>query len=129
MTRSGRVRDAGAVGGGRPLVEYPVPDDAAREGESWTVYLLRCRDGSLYAGITTDMDRRLTQHQTGTASRYTRSRRPVAVVYRESYATRSDASKREAAVKTLSREAKERLIDGARGGIVGPAPARVSKEG
>lgn len=83
---------------------------AALAGRSWTLYLLRCRDGSLYAGITTDLERRLTQHQDGSASRYTRSRRPVRIVYREPCADRSDALKRERAVKTLSRTAKERLI-------------------
>jgi putative endonuclease len=99
MTRSGRVLDEGAV-----------------SGEAWTLYLLRCHDRSLYTGITTDAERRLAQHQDGTASRYTRSRRPVAMVYRESCASRSEALKREAAVKSLSREAKERLIDGECGG-------------
>ncbi|MFZ5877341.1 MAG: GIY-YIG nuclease family protein [Nitrospirota bacterium] len=78
--------------------------------KGWTLYLLRCRDGSLYAGITVDPERRLAQHQDGTASRYTRSRRPVTMVYRESCASRSDALKREAAVKALSRPAKERLL-------------------
>jgi predicted GIY-YIG superfamily endonuclease len=78
--------------------------------ESWVVYILRCRDGSLYAGITIDAARRLAQHQDGTASRYTRSRRPVTMVYREPCASRSDALKREYAVKALTREAKERLI-------------------
>ncbi|MFZ5863052.1 MAG: GIY-YIG nuclease family protein [Nitrospirota bacterium] len=85
-------------------------------GQAWTLYLLRCRDRSLYTGITTDAERRLAQHQDGTASRYTRSRRPVTMVYRESCASRSDALKREVAVKALSRQAKERLISGARGG-------------
>jgi len=78
-------------------------------GRSWTLYLLRCRDGSLYTGITTDLERRLAQHQKGLASRYTRSRRPVQVVYRETCEDRSHALKRERAVKTLSRQAKERL--------------------
>lgn len=89
------------------------PRGAARDDGAWTLYLLRCRDGSLYAGITTDLARRVAQHQDGTASRYTRSRRPVAIVYRESCASRSDALKREAAVKALRREVKERLIRGA----------------
>lgn len=77
----------------------------------WTFYLLRCRDGSLYAGITTDLERRLVQHQKGLASRYTRSRRPVTVVYQEPCAGRSHALKRERTVKDLSRAEKERLID------------------
>ncbi len=87
------------------------PDESSQDRrKSWTLYLLRCRDGSLYTGITTDLPRRLMQHQDGSASRYTRSRRPVRIVYREPCAGRSHALKRERAVKALSRSAKERLI-------------------
>lgn len=82
----------------------------ALTGRAWTLYVLRCRDSSLYTGITTDLERRLTQHQEGSASRYTRGRRPVRIVYREPCAGRSHALKRERAVKALSRSAKERLI-------------------
>jgi putative endonuclease len=78
---------------------------------TWTLYVLRCRDGSLYAGITTDLERRLHQHQDGQASRYTRGRGPVKVVYSEPCASRSQALKRERAVKALSRDAKDRLIE------------------
>ncbi len=76
----------------------------------WFVYLLRCRDGTLYTGITTDLGRRLAQHNAGTAARYTRSRRPVELVYRVRAASRGDAQRREAAIKKLSRDAKEALI-------------------
>jgi putative endonuclease len=79
-------------------------------GARWMLYLLRCRDGTFYTGITTDLDRRLAQHQEGAASRYTRGRGPVRVVYRESCASRSEALKRERAVKALSRGKKERLV-------------------
>lgn len=88
---------------------------ALDRAETWTLYLLRCRDGSLYAGITTDPERRLAQHQDGLGSRYTRGRRPVRMVYRESCVTRSEALKREYAVKALPRAAKERLIAGVTG--------------
>ena len=74
------------------------------------VYLLRCADDSLYTGWTVDLDRRLAAHAAGTGSRYTRSRLPVSVVYEETYATRSLALKREAAIKSLTRRAKETLI-------------------
>lgn len=77
---------------------------------AWVVYILRCRGGSLYTGITTDPDRRLKQHNAGTASRYTRSKRPVKMIYREEQPTRSDALKREAAIKRLTRAAKLKLI-------------------
>jgi len=72
--------------------------------------MLRCADGSLYTGITNDLARRLAAHRAGTASRYTRSRRPVRLVYRERRRSRSAALKREAAIKRLPRAAKLRII-------------------
>jgi UV DNA damage endonuclease len=77
---------------------------------AWFVYILRCSDGSLYTGITKDVERRSEQHNAGTASRYTRSRLPVQVEYQESRATRSSALKREAEVKAMARMQKESLI-------------------
>jgi UV DNA damage endonuclease len=77
---------------------------------SWFVYLLRCADGSLYTGITNDVSRRLKQHNAGTASRYTRSRLPVVLIYQEAQASRSHALKRELAIKALSRQEKESMI-------------------
>jgi len=76
----------------------------------WFVYLLRCADDSLYTGITKDVNRRCEQHNSGTASRYTRSRRPTGPVYQEAHASRSEAPKREAMIKALSRQEKELLI-------------------
>ena len=78
--------------------------------ERWFVYILRCADGSLYTGITNDLERRLEQHNEGTASRYTRSRLPVELVYQEQPTTKSKALKRELAIKAMSRKAKESLI-------------------
>ena len=80
------------------------------DGRRWWVYLLRCRDGTLYTGITTDLARRLAQHSAGAASKYTRSRRPVTMVYREPALTHGDALRREIAVKKLSRAAKVALV-------------------
>ena len=76
----------------------------------WWVYIARCADGSLYTGITTDPARRLTQHNAGTASKYTRTRRPVTFVYQEPHPTRSQALSRESAIKALTRRAKEAMI-------------------
>jgi len=76
----------------------------------WHVYLLRCRDGSLYTGITNDLDKRLKAHAAGKASRYTRSRLPVTLAYAEPQPTKSAALKREAAIKWLRRAHKERLV-------------------
>ncbi len=78
--------------------------------ENWYVYLLRCGDGSIYTGITNDLERRTSQHNEGTASRYTRSRLPVEVVYHERVFHKSAALKREAAIKRLRRSEKEALI-------------------
>lgn len=74
--------------------------------ETWVVYMLRCADGSLYTGVTTDPERRLRQHNAGKASKYTRIRRPVTIVFREDGHTRGGALSREAAIKRLTRRAK-----------------------
>lgn len=74
--------------------------------DGWFVYLVRCADGSLYTGVATDVDRRCRQHNAGTASRYTRSRRPVELVYREAHPDQSSALKREAAIKAMGRREK-----------------------
>lgn len=82
----------------------------------WTVYILRCRDGSLYTGITVDLERRLAAHAAGTASRYTRSRLPVTLVHREPAASQGMALKREAAIKRLPRQGKLALCAARRRG-------------
>ena len=79
-------------------------------GETWFVYIVRCADGTLYTGITNDLIRRCEQHNAGTASRYTRSRLPVELVYQEAQGNRSVATKRELEIKALSRKAKDTLI-------------------
>lgn len=76
----------------------------------WWVYILRCKDGTLYTGVTTDLARRLAQHNAGTASKYTRSRRPVEMVYREPAKSHGDALRRELAIKKLPRPTKDALI-------------------
>jgi predicted GIY-YIG superfamily endonuclease len=79
-------------------------------GDRCFVYVLRCADGTLYTGIAKDVNRRRDQHNAGTASRYTRSRLPVELVYQEAHASRGSALRREAAIKTLSRRQKESII-------------------
>lgn len=78
----------------------------------WYVYLLRCRDGTLYAGIARDPQRRLRQHNGELAggARYTRGRRPVALVWTEAFGDRAAAQRREAALKRLPRSAKLSLL-------------------
>lgn len=75
----------------------------------WFLYILLCGDGSLYTGITTDVDARLEVHRSGKGAKYTRGRGPLEVVYREECGSHSDALKRELSVKALPREEKERL--------------------
>jgi len=75
-------------------------------------YILRCADGSLYTGYTTDLTRRLNRHNEGKASKYTRSRLPVEMVYSESFHTKEEALRREVAIKALSRAEKLKLIEG-----------------
>jgi len=90
---------------------------AVREDDSpWSLYILRCGDGSFYTGVTTDIERRFSEHEKGRASRYTRTHRPVVLVYREECGTRSQALTRECAVKSLGRQAKEDLVAGGKAG-------------
>ncbi len=77
-------------------------------------YLLRCSDGSLYTGITTDPVRRLKQHDRGQASKYTAARRPVRLLWKERHRSRSSALRREAQIKRWPRRRKQALIRSAR---------------
>lgn len=78
--------------------------------KQWCVYILRCGDGTLYTGITDDFEKRLAAHRCGKGAKYTRGRTPLEAVYREDCATKSDALKRECAIKRLTREKKLALI-------------------
>ncbi len=81
---------------------------------SYTLYILQCADGSLYTGITTDMERRLMEHNSSTlGAKYTRVRRPVTLVYQKIYENRSVASIEESRVKRLSRTKKLEMIGSA----------------
>jgi putative endonuclease len=86
------------------------PAAAVIAPEAW-VYLLRCRDGSLYTGWTTGLERRVTRHQAGTASRYTASRLPVALELALPMDSRTAARREEARIKRLSRRAKLALVE------------------
>jgi len=76
----------------------------------WWVYILRCRDGTYYTGVTNDLPRRLDAHNAGTGARYTRGRGPVELVYREQAESHSQALRREYAIKQLTRQEKEQLM-------------------
>ena len=81
----------------------------------YVVYILRCGDGTLYTGCTNDLPRRLAAHSSGRGAKYTRARLPVALVYQEDAADKSQALRREAAIKALTREQKLALIQGKEG--------------
>ncbi|WP_089815523.1 GIY-YIG nuclease family protein [Halomicrobium zhouii] len=76
------------------------------------VYVLRCADESLYTGYTTDVERRVDEHDCGEGAKYTRGRTPVELVHVEAFGSRSAAMRREWEVKQLSRAEKEALVDG-----------------
>lgn len=78
---------------------------------NWRCYILECADGTLYTGITNDLAKRLAAHNDGSASKYTRSRLPVRVMFFEAHPDRASASRREIAIKRMPRAAKWRLID------------------
>jgi len=73
-------------------------------------YILRCADGTYYTGWTNDLDKRLAAHNAGTASKYTRPRRPVALAYHEVFETKEEAMRREWQIKQLTRLQKEKLM-------------------
>jgi putative endonuclease len=83
------------------------------QSKTWFVYMLRCNDNSLYTGITTHIARRIEEHNAGKASgaRYTRSRRPVKLVYAEEAVSRAEAARREAAIRRLDRSRKLALCE------------------
>jgi putative endonuclease len=75
----------------------------------WTVYILRCADGTLYTGITNDLEKRLRAHRDGTGAKYTRGRGPHTLVHCETYETKGEALSRELSIKAMSREDKLKL--------------------
>ena len=80
------------------------------ESLNWTVYILQCADGSLYTGITNDLDRRLQEHQAGQGAKYTMGRGPFKLVYSENCDDRAKASKREIEIKSLKKSQKLDII-------------------
>ena len=95
---------------------------------SWTVYILRCGDGTLYIGCTNNLPRRLEAHRSGKGAKYTRSRPPVALVYREETADKPAALRREAAIKRLSRREKLALIGEKEGNTHGDSAAEGDRQ-
>ena len=86
---------------------------------NWQVYIILCSDNSLYTGITTDMERRFRQHESGRGAKYFRGRQPMELVYLENGHTRSSAGKREAEIKNMTRAAKCLLLSSRSNEIAG----------
>lgn len=82
------------------------PSSRSHVVEVWSVYIVRCADGTLYTGISNDVERRVDLHNQGKGARYTRGRLPVTLVYLEMVGTRAEATRREAAIKRMSRATK-----------------------
>ncbi len=78
----------------------------------WIVYILRCADGTLYTGITNDLVRRMSEHESGRGAKYTKGRGPFQLVYNESCGGRGQALKREIEIKLLNKDTKLRLVSG-----------------
>ena len=74
-------------------------------------YIVRCKDGSLYCGWTNNLEKRIESHNAGTGAKYTKTRRPVELVYYETFDTKEEAMSREYAIKQLSRQQKMKLIE------------------
>lgn len=108
---TGKTHGEAGAGGAPCSKEKPADGGKGTGGMAWYVYVLRCGDGSLYTGSTTDMQRRLREHQRGTGARYTRSRPPVELAYTEAAADRTAAQRREAAIKKLPRTEKLKLVE------------------
>lgn len=82
----------------------------AEQEKPWSLYMLECSDGSFYTGVTNDLERRFKMHMSGRASRYTRTRLPVEMIYQEPCGTRTEALVRECAVKSFPKKKKQELI-------------------
>jgi len=92
------------------MLEREKSSKKTKQKENWSIYILKCRDGSFYTGITKNIERRLKMHNDGTASKYTRTRRPVELAYQENCGTHAQALVRECQVKTFPKDKKLELI-------------------
>ena len=98
--------------GSSPTESTIIADKSEQERGVWVwfLYILKCNDGSFYTGITNDLQKRLKDHNSAKASKYTRARLPVVFVYTEELESKSQALKREAEIKRLNRIQKEQLV-------------------
>ena len=106
----GESSDGQGGGGGPPPGEHP--DMPGESGQGWHVYVLLCRNGAYYVGVTTDLTRRWEEHRTGRGGHYTRTNPPIRIVYAEPHPTRESAEARERQLKGWTRAKKQALIAG-----------------
>jgi putative endonuclease len=83
----------------------------------WSVYIIQCRDQTLYTGITNNLTKRLEMHESGQAAKYTKGRGPFKLVYQEFFENRSISTKRESEIKKFKKEDKNKLIEGYRSSL------------
>jgi len=91
----------------------------------WSVYIILCSDGSLYTGISTDVERRFRQHSNGSGAKFFRGRQPVSIVYRENNYSHADACRRERAIKRMQRLEKWALVEMSEASTVQEAIVRI----
>jgi len=93
-------------------MKAPASDKTPTEPDvTWFLYLIRCKDGSLYTGITTDVERRFIEHQSGKGAKYLRGKAPLTLAFQQKVGSRSAALKAEASIKQLSKADKEIIIN------------------
>lgn len=94
----------------RVTAEFRIGSSADFIMPPWSVYMVRCKDGSLYTGIAIDVERRIAKHNAGEGAKYTRSRRPVMLVWSEVVESESAARVKEIQMKKMTKSAKEKLL-------------------
>ena len=95
------------------MLQYMAAKKSRSKKEPWVLYILECKDGTFYTGIAKDLQKRLQAHNDGKGAKYTRTRRPVSLLYQEACPNRTHALVRECAVKALPRNKKQNLISSA----------------
>ena len=101
----------------------PADKSSWEMSSPWYLYIVRCADNSLYTGITTDLERRIIEHNSNKrGAKYTRARRPVELVYQETFDNRSEVSTREAAIKKMTPDKKRQLIQSSIGSVLSASP-------
>ena len=107
------------TGTGQKLVHSRAKRKSVRvQVKHWSVYIIRCRDSKLYTGISNDVEHRVAKHNEGKGCKFTKSRHPVKLVYKEDLGTQSAARKRELEIQSFTRTNKLNLINGLSGAIV-----------